>query len=158
MGLNMAMQPQDPKVAQAEQEKSAKKAETDGKAAKKAADELTTSGGGNELAALGDDVTLGDKKADKEIVIGYSWTPAVQGDPGKVYRVVDEAQKNLPGVRVRVVNVDANPTIKPGITVEGKLVAPPDADGGYNLSPETIGTIRKMVGLTPKNAIMPPGV
>jgi hypothetical protein len=146
--LNSAMQPKDPQAEQkAAQEKAAKAVKDSGKSAQSTADELMTPGGGNELVALGDDAVVGDPKGAKEVVIGYSWTPAVQNNPAKIYSLVQQARKELKGVRIRVVNVDANPDVGMGISIAGKTVCPPDPDGGYSDSAYALKSIRGGLGV-----------
>ena len=142
--LNGAFQGTDPKAEQppAQQDKgAADKANEGGKPAPQAA-----AAGGEKLVELGDDTTLGNKSAAKEMVVGYSWTPAVQADPSKVYKIVEQAQKGMPNARIRVVNVDAHPDVKAGISIEGKVIAAPEADGSFNMAPEVIRGIQQMMG------------
>jgi hypothetical protein len=94
----------------------------------------------NNLVTLGDEKILGNKDAKTEIVIGWEWTPAVQGDPTKVYNAIAAAQKAAPNARIRVVNTDANPDVSLGVFVGGRPVAPPAPDGSLIVDPRTLET------------------
>ena len=109
--------------------------------------------GANDLVALGDDAVLGDKNGKKELIIGYAWTPAVQSDPSKVYKTIEMAQKGLPRARIRVVNVDAHPEVKPGLSVDGKMISPPAPDGALDVPEQAIIGLRQMMGAP----VAPPG-
>jgi hypothetical protein len=93
---------------------------------------------GAGLVELGEEKVLGKADAAKEIVVGYEWSPAVQADPSKVYAAVETIQKAAPDARIRVVNVDANPEVKPGVSVGGKVVVIPQPDGSLSADEHAI--------------------
>ena len=86
------------------------------------------------LVQLPADGTTGPADAKKTVVIGWTWTPAVQADPNKVSAAVEAVRKALPDAKIRVVNTDAVPDAPPGITVDGKTVLPLPPDGAIEPS------------------------
>lgn len=97
-------------------------------------------GAAADLVEMPVDVTFGSPGSAREIVIGWSWTPEVQADPRKVYRVIEIVKRAAASsARVRVVNVDAVPGVAPGIAVQGKSVVPLPADG--ELKMDQVGRI-----------------
>lgn len=91
--------------------------------------------GANSLARISPSWTAGAKDAKTEVVIGWSWTPAVQANPGSVHSaimgIVESLRKDP--VRVRAVNVDAFPETPAGVSLNGKLVVPLGTDGALSV-------------------------
>lgn len=135
LGLNVMQQRNDPALQkQAEQlreQEEAKKQESN--AASSAAAPSAPAAGANRLAEIGDSFMVGSDKAPREVVLGWQWTPEVQANPSKVYDAIEEIQKaaNSSGgrFRVRIVNVDANPSVPPGISIGGVVRVAPQPDG-----------------------------
>lgn len=158
--LNMVMQRLDPKYQEQMQQEAQRKAQEaqaaggGGAAAKPQTVSTPGSpgggGGGNELAALGPEAVLGDKTSPREITVGWQWTPEVQGDPSKVYAAVKQMQEQMKGMKIRVVNVDENPGVLPGISVAGKSVAPLKEDGSLALDTAAMQGIASAVRNTNK--------
>jgi hypothetical protein len=63
------------------------------------------------------------------VVIGWSWTPEVQADPGRLEQALSAARQAVPYVRIRIVNADAVPGAPRGLVVNGKKVQELPADG-----------------------------
>jgi hypothetical protein len=78
---------------------------------------------------LGEKSSHGNKDSKVKVVIGYEWTPAVQGNPGTIYDAVDNLKKMASGASIQVVNRDADPSVPAGISVNGKLVMAAQPDG-----------------------------
>lgn len=146
--LNMVMQRLDPKYQEelqheaerkAAEAQSAKSGQANGGAPKDGVPPMAGGGfGGNELAALGPDAVVGDKNGKTELTVGWRWTPDVQADPSKVYKTVDIMQKALPGVKIRVVNIDNNPSVKPGISQGAQTLMPLADDGSLAVNPAAL--------------------
>jgi hypothetical protein len=135
IGLNVMGQKNDPIV----QEKMAKDAEAEAQKKAMASGKQATpppppeqAPGANDVAAWGAEKTFGSPSGKPTIVIGWSWTPAVQGDPSSVYNALQAVQKVLPNAMIRVVNLDANSgAAAPGVAVNGKVVVQPSPDGTF---------------------------
>ncbi len=85
---------------------------------------------GNDLAAIGPDYTAPTSKpAGPSVTIGYEWTPELQANPDALARLAKKVQELAPDVRLRLVNVDANPQTPAGIAINNTVVAPPGDDG-----------------------------
>lgn len=83
------------------------------------------------LAFLGPETTLGSADAPQKIVIGWTWTPEVQADPGRLHAALQTIEKALAGrAALQVVNLDARPDGAPlGVSQNGTVVAPLGEDG-----------------------------
>lgn len=99
-----------------------------------------------------------------EIIVGFNWTPDVQGDPSRVTNFVSSLEKAVAGrAKVKVVNVDENPSVPAGISVNGKVIASPGADGSFSEQglPTIMGTLGSSLSTSssggPGMPPMPPG-
>ena len=102
----------------------------------------------NSLVMMGAGGVLGAQDAKREVVVGFSWTPAVQSDPSKVSAAVDALQKALGNqAHVKVVNVDDQLDVPEGISLGGKVIVP--ADGSGAISPSAIGTVKQALSSAP---------
>jgi len=88
---------------------------------------------------------LGKADSQKEVIVGFEWTPEVQADPTKVYNAVQGLTHIVPDARIRVVNVDQVPTIPTGISFGNHVVVPAEADGSISLSGNTVGMLQKAI-------------
>jgi hypothetical protein len=92
--------------------------------------EETSKGSDSDLVVTGDlSAASGDGK--KTLTLGYSWTPEVQANPraieqGMTMMKTYVAQK---GMGFRTVNVDANPSVPDGLSIDGKQLAPLPENG-----------------------------
>jgi len=86
---------------------------------------------------------LGKADSQKEVIVGFEWTPAVQADPTKVYNTVQGLTHVVPDARIRVVNVDQAPDIPAGISFGGHVVVPAEEDGSISLRGDTVGMLQK---------------
>ncbi|MBC8104519.1 MAG: hypothetical protein H7Z41_18240 [Cytophagales bacterium] len=94
----------------------------------------------NALVRLGESSVLGSADAKQEVVVGFSWTPEVQSDPSKVSVAVDTLQKAVGDrARIKVVNTDELPATPEGISINGRLVVPAQADGA--ITPSAVGAV-----------------
>ena len=106
-----------------------------------------SSDAGNALVGLGPDATAPGSApsgpfAGKQAIVRYEWTPQVAGDPKKVYDAVTTLQKSLPGITVKVENVDATGGDQPtGVFIGGKQVAAPAADGSISVPPDVAKSV-----------------
>ena len=94
-------------------------AATEQPAAEKAAPapQPSPSAGGGPLPT---DESVGPANAPVKVVVGWTWTPDVQGNPQALQSAVEAVKKAVPGAQVRVVNVDAVPDVPQGIQVNGR--------------------------------------
>jgi hypothetical protein len=90
-----------------------------------------------DLSTLGEDAVIG-RGTGPEVTVRWSWTPAVQAEPNKVYAVVTALQKAAPGIRLHLVNADETPEEPLGVFVDGREIAPAAADGGITVDPAVI--------------------
>lgn len=83
-----------------------------------------------QLASFGAEKVLGDPNGSQTVTVGWRWTPAVQGDPSKVYATITALEQAAPKAKIRVVNLDAEPGAVPeGIGFAGKSLMPLTPDG-----------------------------
>ena len=102
----------------------------------------------NSLVMMGPGGVVGSQSAKQEVVVGFSWTPAVQSDPSKVSAAVDTLQKSLGNQgHVKVVNVDDQPNVPEGISLGGKLLVPAESNGA--ISPQAIAIVKQALASAP---------
>jgi len=85
--------------------------------------------GGPRLVEMPAEATLGAPTAKNEVVLGWSWTPEVQADPGALEQTIAALGTAARGAKVRVVNTDVVPGVQRGLVVNGKLALPLPPDG-----------------------------
>ncbi|GAB4455853.1 MAG: hypothetical protein OHK0029_12650 [Armatimonadaceae bacterium] len=148
----------DPKeIERRQQEQLAKQQEEAAKKQQEASTEAVSEGA-NELVAMGEEAVFGNQKSNNEITLAWSWTPEVQANPASLYEKVEAVKKAAetaaPEVKLRIVNVDANPDQKPGLYIDGKLQMPAQPDG---VLPAGLETYAQMFGtiLGPKAGAAP---
>ena len=95
----------------------------------------TNGSGGPKLVELPAEATLGTPTAKNEVVLGWSWTPEVQANPGALEQTIAALSTAGRGAKVRVVNTDVVPGAPRGLVVNGKLALPLPPDG--IIKPET---------------------
>jgi hypothetical protein len=78
--------------------------------------------GSSNLASRPVDETLGSSSAQKNVVIGWSWTPDVQANPDAMERALAVARSVAPDARIRIVNTDAVPGAPSGVIINGRKV------------------------------------
>ena len=66
------------------------------------------------------DETSGPPNPNLKVVVGWTWTPELQGNPQALQNTIESIKKAAPGAQVRVVNVDAVPDAPTGIQVNGQ--------------------------------------
>ena len=81
------------------------------------------------LVMLGDEATLGAAQASSTITVGWSWTPDVQADPGKIWNGIQAVQKVAPSAKIHVVNTDAGADVPEGVSLDGAVIVPLAPDG-----------------------------
>jgi hypothetical protein len=132
LGANIMAQKANPEIAQKEAEaKEQEEAKKNPPASPSASS--PASAGANELVSLGDRATFGKKDGATKIVVGFEWTPAVQGNPGLIYDAVSHLKGMAQNASIEVVNVDQHPEVTPGIGVNGKTVVPLKSDGSLDM-------------------------
>lgn len=139
--LNMFIQRMDPKYQEEMQRERERNAAAEQAKKQAQAPPPTASANSNKLVTLGESVVLGTKDSKSEVVIGWSWTPEVQADPGNIYGAVEKLQKLVPGMRIRVINADANPTVQQGLSFNGNLLIPIRPDGALILEEHSLGPL-----------------
>ena len=162
--LNEKYRPKSEKELEAEQAQAAKAAESKGgKAGSEAGkapapipapSSATNAEASTSLVQLGPDTFVGDKSGKNTVTIGWAWTPDVQGDPSKVSRAIDEVKKAVPNAQIRVVNTDEVSGVPEGVSVNGKVVVPPSADGGF---PAEANAYQGVAATIKAGAAVPPG-
>lgn len=83
-----------------------------------------------ELAALPAEIVFAKPRADREVTIGYQWSPEVQAAPEATARSIRNLLKLLKmidqhleeRVRYRIVNCDALPEVPLGICLDGERI------------------------------------
>ena len=117
-GLNVAMGRigMDPEKARQE----AAQAAAEKAASADKAPNTPTPPGAPPSAPLPTDESMGPANAKDKIVVGWTWTPDVQGNPQALQAAVEAIRKAAPDAQVRVVNVDAVPDAPTGIVVNGQ--------------------------------------
>lgn len=103
-----------PEPEEAAQEKAA--AETT------AANQAPPTAAGATPVQLPTDESVGPANAPVKVVVGWTWTPDVQGNPQALQAAIQAIRQAVPDAQVRVVNVDAAPDVSPGIQVNGRTV------------------------------------
>ena len=102
----------------------------------------------NSLVMLGGGRVLGSKDTKQEIVVGFSWTPAVQSDPSKVSAAVDALQKFLGSqARIKVVSVDDQTGVPEGISLGGTVIVPAESNG--TISPQAVAIVKQALASAP---------
>jgi hypothetical protein len=112
-------QPKTEAQMQAEQEKL--QAEEEKKRATQATPAPPHEGSESDLVLQEGELKLGDPKGEHEMILAYEWTPEVQSDPTKLSNIISK-MKTMPKIRARVINVDENESMAPGLYMDGKLV------------------------------------
>jgi hypothetical protein len=102
-----------------------------------------------QLATFGEEKILGKPEGKPEVTIAWQWTPEVQANPEKVSNSIDVAVKVLTRARIRVLNVDANPDMEPGIYVDGVKKFAPQPDGSFPPAAELYSRLANMPMLPP---------
>ncbi len=136
--LNEKFRPKTEKEIEAAQAEAAQAAASKGDKSGEAAKAPTPApsaaanpGAATSLAQLGPDATVGAQNGANTVTIGWAWTPDVQGDPDKVSRAIDMVKKAAPNAKIRVVNTDEVSGVPDGVSMDGKVVVTPAADGSF---------------------------
>ncbi|MDX1931870.1 MAG: hypothetical protein SFU56_04625 [Capsulimonadales bacterium] len=142
LGANMMAQNNNPEIqerlekerAEKEAAKQAEKGDSQAKDKESMMENApATSGDPSDLVLYGERKTLGEKSGFPRIVIGYSWTPAIQQNPSSITKIAQQLEKLVPKASIEVVNIDSNPGTPAGVTVNGKLEVPVRPDGTPNV-------------------------
>ncbi len=146
--LNSINQRLDPKeIERREQERQQAEADKQqkqqGEAGKPPQPPSTVPTGANDLAGYGDEKVLGKADGKTELTIAWEWTPEVQSQPNLVYDAVQAAVKAAPDAKIRVVNVDADPRLEPGVYLNGKKQLPAEASGAFPTTAKTYEDLAK---------------
>jgi hypothetical protein len=72
---------------------------------------------------------LGDPASEHEMIFAYEWTPELQGNPTQLNQIMG-AMKQMPKMRVRVVNSDGDESVAPGVYMDGQKIADNPLDPG----------------------------
>ncbi len=83
------------------------------------------------------------------MIVGWEWTPDVQSDPTKVSAAVDKLKAELPGVKIRVVNRDENPSVPAGISIGKDTLVRPKEDGSLEVDPDALNRMKDATGGKP---------
>jgi hypothetical protein len=136
-------QPKTEAQMQAEQEK--QQAEADKKRAAEAtpAPPVKAEGSADDLVLQEGELKLGDPKGQHEMILAYEWTPELQNDPTQLSNIISK-MKTMPKIRARVINVDENENMAPGLYMDGRLVNPNPLAPGADV--EILQHLQQMMG------------
>ena len=100
------------------------------------------------LVTLGQEAFLGSKDGSKIITVGWSWTPDVQNDPGKVWNGLQALQKAAPNAKIHAVNTDEGSDVPDGVSVDGAVMVPLAPDGSLPATANAYLTLQGALGGT----------
>lgn len=98
-----------------------------------------------ELVALPPEISFGKPRPDREITVGYQWSPEVQAAPRETAQSIKNAIKMFKmmdghleeRVRYRIVNCDAMPEVPLGIYLDGERIS--------DLVPGQVGRVEQQI-------------